>query len=174
MGNDRSSLYPNFSDPIDRVCEEFERAWASGGFTSISAALEPVSESRRTNALIELIQIDLERRWRSIQRTRPNDPLPRRPIVEDYQCVFPGIGEIPLVVIGQEFRVRWQWGDRPSPDETALRFPERREAVLAACHTVLLSLGEAEHRTLSRDAGQDAPFAGDDDSGCSDWPDPPA
>lgn len=173
MGNGKS-LYPNLSDPIDKVCEEFEAAWESGAFPSISEALESISEPWRQNALIELIQIDLERRWRSLQRPRSDDPIPRRPVIEDYDRAFPGIGEIPLVVIGQEFRVRWQWGDGPSPDETASRFPERRKAVLAACRTVLLSLGEDEHRTLSRDVNQDAPLTTEDDFDCSDWPDPPA
>lgn len=179
MENEPSSLYPGFSDSIDQVCEEFENAWESKGFPSISAAVTSVSDSGRKNALIELIQIDLERRWRSILQRRSDDPLPRRPLLEDYCYLFSEIGDVPLVLIGQEFRVRWQWGDRPDPETVAMRFPERRDGVLAACRTVLMALGESEIQTHPEDitpagdASQSNVFDSNDETDCSDWPDPP-
>ncbi|MCA9178751.1 MAG: serine/threonine protein kinase [Planctomycetales bacterium] len=93
----------------------------------------PVEVSDGTRgALIELVTIDLERRWRastSEAATIPPDTeqLPALPILEDYIVRYPTLGSaasLPVELIVDEYRVRQLWGDKPNRDEYLRRFPE--------------------------------------------------
>ena len=110
----------------------FERAWRRGGPGEIAdypdrpPALRGMARSR---LLVELICIDLEFRWRSGARDRASREPPR---LESYAAKHPELGpfdRIPLELITQEYRVRWQWGDRPGHAEFLSRFPARREEI---------------------------------------------
>ncbi len=76
--------------------------------------------------LFELICIDLEFRWR-------NSTAGRRTL-EDYLERFPkliSLDRLPVDLIGEEYRARRRWGDRPSHDEFLSRFREQREQIAA-------------------------------------------
>jgi serine/threonine protein kinase len=101
----------------DRL-EQFDAAWRHGDVPSIEAFLPPAGATGRRKVLDELIKIDLEYRWRH----GDNRPGPR---LEDYVARFAELSpleSLPLELIGEEYRVRQRWGDRPSPAEYEARF----------------------------------------------------
>jgi serine/threonine protein kinase len=66
--------------------------------------------------LLELVKIDLEYRWRHGNTIR----------LEDYLARFPNlgsVGDLPVPLIHEEYRVRSRYGDRPSLDSYRERFP---------------------------------------------------
>lgn len=100
----------------------FEAAWHVGPRPKIAAFLAPVKESGsdtwRRELLLELIQVDLEFRWRKGKR--------RGPLLEWYVKHFRELGSLdtlPLKLVGEEYRVRKRWGDGPSHSEYVARFP---------------------------------------------------
>ncbi|MCI0683141.1 MAG: serine/threonine protein kinase [Gemmataceae bacterium] len=119
----------------DDVLERFEEAWQQGPAPALAAFLPPVhagSAPARDAAckrlFHELVKIDLEYRWRrhAADAIHERDLLPRCPRLEDYVALFQGLGglsDLPLDLIGEEYRVRQRWGDRPTHAEYAGRFP---------------------------------------------------
>jgi tRNA A-37 threonylcarbamoyl transferase component Bud32 len=115
--------------------ERFEAAWQSGSAPAIAAFLPPVQvgSSPGTDAgcrelFHELVKIDLEYRWKVANRNGPADlgALPRCPRLEHYVELLPGLGglaDLPIDVVGEEYRVRQRWGDRPDHAEYVARFP---------------------------------------------------
>jgi serine/threonine protein kinase len=123
--------FHDFPDIEERL-ERFDAAWRRGTPPILSAFLPPERDPERREVLEELIKIDLEYRWRR-GGTRPAElrELPaedggaRRPKVDDYVVAFPELGateSLPLGLIGEEYRVRHEWGDRPDHLEYARRF----------------------------------------------------
>ena len=54
--------------------------------------------------------------------------LPWRPTLSDYQCCFGekmAIDWHALDLIVEEYRIRWVWGDRPTPASLTARYPEQ-------------------------------------------------
>ena len=133
---------PQLSVLLDR----FDAAWASGTAPEISDFLPgdagEATLSRRS-VLIELVMIDLERRWRagtSEAATIPPDaePFPAKPTLEDYVARHSELGPIealPIELIGEEYRVRRQWGDRPGHEEYLRRFPAQASELQSALAT---------------------------------------
>ena len=100
---------PSLLDQIDSTCDRFEAAWHTGQPPEIADFLANLSHtpSASKTALIELIKIDLECRWR-----RPADStagtesraanthsanevrLPPRPLLEDYVRAYPALGPL--------------------------------------------------------------------------------
>lgn len=73
--------------------------------------------------LLELIKIDLEYRWRGSGE---------RYGLEKYAADMGELGAwtgLPVDLIGEEYRVRRRWGDRPGHDDYFVRFPEQRQAL---------------------------------------------
>jgi eukaryotic-like serine/threonine-protein kinase len=111
----------------------FERAWQLDGPREIADFLGGVraleSEEPRRRLLVELICIDLEFRWRDVPRNRrTQEPI----LLDGYVAKFPELGPLdglPLELIGEEYRVRHRWGDRPAHSEFLSRFQERREPI---------------------------------------------
>ncbi len=109
-------------DDLEQRLERFELAWQSGAPPAIAAFL-PAGPALLP-LLHELIKIDLEYRWR-----RPAEAagsLPARPLLNDYAEQFPQLGppeHFPVELIGEEYRVRQRWGDRPGHAEYTRRFP---------------------------------------------------
>jgi tRNA A-37 threonylcarbamoyl transferase component Bud32 len=121
-------------DDFESRILRFEQAWQRDGPCAIVDYLErswPPSSPERRRLLVELISIDLEFRWRSGSR----DPRSVQPVMlEVYAAKFPELGsldELPLELIGQEYRVRHHWGDRPKHAEFLARFHARREQIQA-------------------------------------------
>lgn len=103
----------------DRV-EAFLRAWEEGGQPPrLGEFLPPQPPALRRMALVELIKVDLESRWRQ--------PAWRKPL-EEYLDEFPELqdeGDIPCDLIYEEFHVRRHAGDDVSRDDYFRRFPRQ-------------------------------------------------
>lgn len=125
-----------------RLCEDneldfFDEAWQKGAPPDIAAYLpdvppeaHPVAEATRRGVLHGLIKIDLEYRWRlgSVAPTHRSDILPAQPLLDDYVRAYPeleSLDRLPVDLIGEEYRVRQLWGNRPGHDEFRKRFPSR-------------------------------------------------
>src|SRR5260370_4961069 len=112
-------------DERDQVLERFETAWQEGTPPAIADFLPPV-RAEHQDLLSELVMIDLEYRWRGPARSAGS--LSRRPRLEDYVERFPDMGSLQFLsveLIGEEYRVRRRWGDRPDHAEYARRFPRQ-------------------------------------------------
>jgi len=104
----------------ERVLERFEEAWVAGSVPDIRSFLGDPSTADGRGLITELIQVDLERRWRSSAAelgTGSADGLAMRPWVEDYLSIA-DLTDLPheslLELLRSEFQVRHRWGDRPN------------------------------------------------------------
>ncbi len=139
------SLGLSTDQQLECILEAFDEAWHSGTTPLLAEYLPPPedhSPTFRRLALIELIKVDLEYQWRRCKQATAAtiksvllDPLPGveqesslhvAPVLEDYLKQFPELGPIdllPLDLVGDEYRARRKWGDRPSHDVYHVRFP---------------------------------------------------
>jgi eukaryotic-like serine/threonine-protein kinase len=79
----------------------------------------------RARLLVELICIDLEFRWRD---SGLDEPITLEGYVERFPELI-SLDRLPLELIGEEYRVRCQWGDRPSHQDFLARFRDRLELI---------------------------------------------
>jgi serine/threonine protein kinase len=129
-------------DSLESIYEEFESAWARDPYPDFRRYLELAEGASQTTLFTELIQIDMERRWRAEGTVPDNDPLPSRPLVQDYLSAFPecgGVEDISIDSLVAEFRIRHLWGDEPDIHEFVGQFPARRDELLQACEEVALN-----------------------------------
>lgn len=140
------------SSQLEQTCDAFASAWQSGDSPDILEHLNtaaPTGSPIRSQLLIELVLIDLERRWRRSARTdtfeRSDSPTARKdgaastfdvlhPRLEDYLKDCPELGtldQLPVEMIATEYRVRHDWGDRPNHKEYLERFPQQASAFRA-------------------------------------------
>lgn len=141
-------MNPSDNPQLSLILQRFDSAWAQGGVPPAITAYLPVDADAarvdRQPLLIELVMIDLERRWRSqvslLQTVAIADgSLPLHPLVENYLRRFPELGsldDLPTELIAQEYRVRMQWGDRPMHSEYARRFPAQSSKLTLALSNV--------------------------------------
>jgi serine/threonine protein kinase len=148
MPNARAAAWPPPGEPTEllSLLERFDRAWQGQSPPRIDEYLPPTSRvaaeeaASRRQRLEELIKIDMEYRWRGAGRARDGssasgsggespepgiDPLPVRPLLEDYLVRYQEIGppaRLSPELIGEEYRVRRRWGDRPGHAEYLARF----------------------------------------------------
>jgi serine/threonine-protein kinase len=103
------------SDAED-ILFQFDQAWQKGPPPRIEEFLQ--NAAARSHLLEELVKIDLECRWR--KKSAASSPL----TLEDYAKRFPQLGPPgpSLELIGEEYRVRQRWGDRPGHGEYQARF----------------------------------------------------
>lgn len=132
---------------IDTIADRFEAAWLAGEPPRIEdyvSVLSPEDEASR-QALLELVMIDLEHRWRrATEQARGQTPAATEetldtpavsstvagPRLEDYVRRLPALGsmgELPTDVIAFEYRARHLWGDRPSHEHYLARFPNQAD-----------------------------------------------
>jgi tetratricopeptide (TPR) repeat protein len=156
---------PDFEDRLER----FDAAWRAGMAPQMDAFLPPPGAAGRLRLLEELIKIDLEYRWRAADQ--PADPAdtpraadgqsaPGGPRLEDYAAHFPELGPpalLPVELVGEEYRVRQRWGDRPGHADFAARFPGHGAALESALARI-----DAE---LAADPRAGAPARQDDSGG---------
>lgn len=154
--DDRSSS-PR-SEELESLFEEFESAWVKTPFPDLRSYLDDHSTQSssefRTAILIELIQIDLERRWKTDAEVPADSLFPARPKIADYAAAFPEIGnvdDVPVELLAFEFRVRQLWGDSPEIREFVAQFPNRCDAVQAACEKVASNLSMQATQDSQRD-----------------------
>lgn len=157
---------------VDRQCDRFESHWQTGHPPEIEDHLAPWQGPRhdalRRKLLQELVQIDIEYRWRhpaepSVDDDTPEakfdrsavggavhdrpDPahhrLPFRPLIEDYVNHYPEIecrGHQQTRLMATEYRVRQQWGDRPRYVEFRRRFPHADSNLESVLRGIALKL----------------------------------
>ena len=105
---------------LEELCSHLEAAWKKGGAVDLAALLPPDASPLRRHALIELIKVDLECRWRKGQ-----------PVVLDYYIdKYSELGrprDLPARLIFEEYRVRHLWGDKPPLTLYQNRFPGQFE-----------------------------------------------
>src|SRR5262245_41349503 len=126
--DDLAGTWPN----AERLLKDFEEAWRKGAPPRLEAFLSPLARSEplrgpRQEFLKELIRLDLEYRW---QNAAPRGGKPW--LVEEYARRYPelpGAEPIWTQLIGEEYRARQLWGDRPGHGEYAARFAQRWPAV---------------------------------------------
>src|SRR5262245_523121 len=114
------------------LLERFDRAWRRSSSPRLVDYLPSgggeetaLDEATRRALLVALVKIDLEYRWRKSRGSGSTDPEDR-PRLELYVAQFPDLGPIEGLsagLIAEEYRVRLQWGDRPSHEEYLARFP---------------------------------------------------
>ena len=117
---------------LERLLDRFDEAWQGRKAPAIEKFL-PAGRAGRGRALHELIKIDLEYRWS--RNAAGGDRLPAKPRLEDYAARLPELGpmhRLPLDLVGEEYRVRQRWGDRPAHAQYAGRFPQHGAALRAA------------------------------------------
>lgn len=117
-------------DDFEARIHDLEQSWQRNRPAEIADLLvrSPALSSQDRHALlVELICVDLEFRWRNCSR----DPVSHeRPLLERYAAEFPELGSLdrlPIELIGEEYRVRLLWGDRPVHAEFFSRFPTQQE-----------------------------------------------
>lgn len=153
---------------LESVYDRFEAAWQSGEEPDIDEfAAELKDDSRRQQALHELVLIDLEYRWRraadSIRSAQGSTP-PKltlspfatngRPFLEDYVERWPEFGpldQVPTSAIVHEFRARCDAGDTPELAEYFRRFPKQARGLHDALQ---LEVEDRLHATKSLQATQ--------------------
>jgi hypothetical protein len=68
---------------IDRICDDFEGEWRSGGRPQIEPFLQSAPEKWRANAFCELAEIELSYRFRGGESPRPDEYRGRFPEYTD-------------------------------------------------------------------------------------------
>lgn len=124
-------------DELTRHLDRFAQAWdAPGAHPDLRNFLPESPPILRRLALIELIKLDLERRW-------PNAAL-RKPL-EQYREEFPELvasGELPTDLVYEELQIRKQHGEVMELEVSARRFP--------AHHGLLQALDGSKTTAASR------------------------
>jgi hypothetical protein len=107
----------------DQVLEAFENIWDRGDVPDFSASVDELrincSHGELTDAVSDLIQIDMERRWRA-----KDEGL--RLSLQHYLEIFPALRDKDSLVeiICWEYRVRSQWGDCILRHHLCQQYPE--------------------------------------------------
>jgi hypothetical protein len=109
-------------DKLQELLNRLEKAWQRDGTADLADIVPPPGEPLRPVALRELIQSDLEIRWRA----------GRPALLESYLHQFPELRNDPDAVtqlLAEEYRVRHRVGDKPPLALYQSRFPDRFEAM---------------------------------------------
>ncbi|MBY0523187.1 MAG: serine/threonine protein kinase [Gemmataceae bacterium] len=127
-------LLPEGWSALEDALDQFEEAWLREPPPRLEEFFSPahtkgqeISAHTRRRFLEELIKIDLGHRWRRQPRPAASQAaLPAPPRLEDYLTRFPELGGrdgLAPDLIGEEYRARRLWGDRPVHAEYLTRFP---------------------------------------------------
>jgi len=105
----------NVATDAEALLRQFEEAWLRGAAPALEQYLPAADATQRRQLLIELIKVDLEYRWRGMDR----------PLLEDYLRRFAELGAVagwPTDLLSAEYRARRLAGDRPDIAEYQRRF----------------------------------------------------
>jgi serine/threonine-protein kinase len=131
--------------PFDTLLDQFEEAWQPGAvprledFWSQAQRVAAPAAAQR-DALIDLIKIDLHRRWKAAFTQRSGE----RPVLESYLKRFPALGpaaQLPVELIVEEYSARRCAGDPVAQDEYCRRFPNQAARLRVAFPRVDAELG---------------------------------
>ncbi|MEQ8789845.1 MAG: serine/threonine-protein kinase [Pirellulaceae bacterium] len=149
-----------FGQQLDR----FESQWKSGSAPELSEQLADVAPPSG-GLVAELIQLDLEYRWKQYsgdarRSTEDRAKLPEFPHLEDYAELLPRFRTEILVpeLFAEEYRVRVRWGDRPGRQDFLARGGQRLAELEAALKRV------EEELRLEENADQQPPSRSDADN----------
>ncbi|TWT75537.1 Serine/threonine-protein kinase PrkC [Posidoniimonas polymericola] len=109
------SLAPEAWTEVAEYVERYEQAAGDGGVVALARFLPAAGHPLRCRVAVELVRVDLERRW---EQGRP------RPLA-DYRDETPELFDDPALLSEaayEEFRLRRQAGEQVSRDEYADRF----------------------------------------------------
>ena len=116
---------------FDEQLDEYERLWRSDSVPDIGRFIRNAADNMPF--LFDLIELDLECRWRRYDVDNPpsDDPVdehgfPLFPRLEDY-AGLEGVDATRVLTPGlaaEEYRARHLWGDRPQRNEYPPRFPD--------------------------------------------------
>ncbi|MBF6355753.1 protein kinase [Nocardia higoensis] len=119
----------------------------------------PDARTLRTEALVELIRIDLRYRWLGPPRTgaAPSsdaDPAARRKRLAEYCAEFPELDrdQLPAGLVYEEFVVRRHSGDHVDPRTCLREYPAQAEVLRE-----LLNADDLDQSTRRAGPGEDAP-----------------
>ncbi len=150
---------------LESLFERFEADWSSGQVPDLRKYVNAVRSDSRTQALIELVMMDMERRWKTLSdhsfEFSDASNVPRQPLVEHYLELCPELGDassVDLKLIETEWRVRHKWGDEPSEEEYQRRFPNRIQELATLLPSVLSGINK--DRTVKLDEKQAQRSAG--------------
>src|SRR5258708_6931205 len=118
---------------LDDYVEAFEQAWRSARDVDLKAFLPPAGDPLYAPVLRELVRIDLELGWES---NRPRS-------LEDYRERFPELFRDPeslQQVAFEEYRLRRQAGQAPTPEEYASRYGVRTDGWPVTSDEALVSI----------------------------------
>jgi hypothetical protein len=123
---------------------EFDQSWDEDRLASWVRRLPPREDCLRRPALVEMIKIDLERRWQRSQRAN----------LEAYVKALPELGAVdrlPADLLLAEYEARQQSGAPADLAEFARRFPrqadELRRLVVQSRDEAMSATGRAIHET---------------------------
>ena len=129
-------------DAVVATLEAFEGAWENGPPDIARFLPEVADEDLVRSALVDLVMVDLERRWRWTGSSNDRDNLvtvdigdgaaglPSRPLLEHYLAQYESLGPgelLPSELIVHECHVRSTWGDQPKVQAYEARFPRQYE-----------------------------------------------
>jgi hypothetical protein len=147
-------LVPKVTQVIDRFRQAWNDATSADTQPDLSAFISEVADpALRRQAVVALVAVDLESRYRhgSGEHSGRQPTSPCKRLLESYLETFPELGatieQVPIELIGDEYRVRKLYGDQPTRDEYLRRFPQHRDRLDA-----ILSDVDAELRQQSPDA----------------------
>ncbi len=114
-GTDDSLLSDDDFNELQAIADRFADERKKGPIADWNPYLPPSDAKLRRQALIECIKVDLEVAWKKEGGIR----------CESYLDRFPELNALPIEVIVEEYRVRHLFGDKPSLDDFAFRFPDQ-------------------------------------------------
>ena len=85
---------------FEQQLEDFEEAWEAGTPPMIDQALQAVPDEERWDLLVELVKIDLERRWRDTNPRTAGSTLPERPRLDDYARIYRQLAPVEQLPVG--------------------------------------------------------------------------
>jgi predicted Ser/Thr protein kinase len=127
---------------------DFDLSWDEGRLSSWLAKLPPAEDDLRRPALVEMVKIDLERRWQRGERAH----------LEAYVQALPELGAVeslPADLIQAEYEARRACGAAADLDEFARRFPRQANEL-----RWLVSEAEAASRGTSTPHDAPTPLSG--------------
>jgi serine/threonine-protein kinase len=130
---------------FDTLLDQFEDGWQQGRAPRLDDFWQqiqrsPASASAQRDALIELIKIDLHRRWQANERPLLESYLPRFPLI----C---SAAQLPGALIAEEYAARRSAGDSVGHDEYVRRFPAQAVTLRTALRNVDAELVQAPKAT---------------------------
>lgn len=127
MTSSSDSPFPRFPTGTDPVaaCDAFTKAWEFATVPPRIAEYLPDGLLLRRSVLLELIRIDLRRRWLHTTVGRPGEVLPKR--LYEYCSEFQELTapDLPAELVYEEFVIRRHHGVRVDPAECLREYPDQ-------------------------------------------------